>query len=70
MGYKSPKSHKQQNIRSQKLYEFACRDCGHAFEEFAYTNEEHPECPQCKSVNTTSNKIQVAAHGRSLFWNT
>jgi putative FmdB family regulatory protein len=28
------------------LYEYACRDCSHAFETLVFGGEE-PECPQC-----------------------
>ncbi|MGC9336244.1 MAG: FmdB family zinc ribbon protein [Anaerolineae bacterium] len=37
-------------------YDYACEDCGHAFEVFATFKQKaeglQPECPQCHSHNT------------------
>ena len=32
------------------LYEYACRDCSHAFEALVYDGES-PECPHCHGGN-------------------
>ena len=30
------------------MYEYACRECSHAFETLVFSGDE-PECPQCHS---------------------
>lgn len=32
------------------IYEYACRDCGHDFEELIFSDEQ-PLCPECESAN-------------------
>ena len=32
------------------IYEYACLDCGHDFEELIFSDEQ-PLCPKCESAN-------------------
>jgi len=35
------------------IYEFACRECGHRFEELRARSAADPACPACGSASVT-----------------
>jgi putative FmdB family regulatory protein len=34
------------------IYEYACKECGHEFEELIFSQKDEVACPRCGSGNT------------------
>ena len=46
------------------VYEYACRKCGHEFEELVF-GEEKPPCPKCKSTQLEKKFSVFGTQGES-----
>ena len=44
------------------IYEYACEDCGHRFEELIFSDEK-PLCPKCESASAEKQLSTFSAMG-------
>jgi putative FmdB family regulatory protein len=57
------------------IYDYQCRECGHAFADFASINDPLPsQCPECQNVGCVCRLISgtfgnVEMHSREYFKN-